>query len=264
MFQIYALLWVYNIVPLLFPGLLFFYIARARLFPPTSTEILRQATNRIQRSAEARELSCELHLKSGFGLVAQRARGLYHNLRGERTASPQGSALARGLEGSATLAGMMGAATPSRPRREIPRSSPLARAVATSSAAGAVAAPSRVSIDDIRPQKVPAPAHASETEMNDGLEKESKGKSVSLYGIGMKTLGPPIQEYLGQASDIAEKIKKYKSPLLSPDFLADSESCRLKACLSTRTTQRSIRSASDFWASALSSSYARPGFSTKE
>ncbi|KAL8293605.1 hypothetical protein RQP46_000306 [Phenoliferia psychrophenolica] len=143
-FITYVILWYYNIVLILIPGILLYHITKKRLFPPSSAEILRQATDRVRRQAEAAQLSTQLQSTSRLGFVTQGARGLYHNIRGDRTSSPQGSALARGLEGSAMLGGMMAAGGTSRPSREIPKTSALARAIAgTSGVTGGVAAPSR-------------------------------------------------------------------------------------------------------------------------
>lgn len=205
------MLWYYNLVPILVPGFLLYHILHARLFPPTASEILAQATDRVRRSAEAAELSTQLNSTSRLGFVRQGARGLYHNIRGERPSSSQGSALARGLEGSAMLGGMMaasaGVSKASKP--EIPRTSALARAIAgTSGVAGGIAAPSRVSIDELRP---PPAAPSPEPESEDTSEADGKPKPTSLYGTATevaRVFGPPLEEYLGQASDYAEKIKK--------------------------------------------------------
>ncbi|KAK4704855.1 hypothetical protein P7C70_g1348, partial [Phenoliferia sp. Uapishka_3] len=224
----YAVLWYVNLIPLLFPATFLYYILRSRFFPPTADEILAQARDRVRRTAEAAELSSQLHATGRLGFLAQGARGAAESARGflgGLRSEAQENALARGLEGS-MLGGMMLAAGGTRAakpvEREIPRTSALARAIAgTSGVAGGVVGHERVSIDELRP---PA-GSATDMESGGGPDPESKSKTTTLYGTTtelLRVFGPPMEEYLGQASDLAEKVKNL---LVHPDHPAVEPVC---------------------------------------
>ncbi|KAM0752780.1 hypothetical protein T439DRAFT_323388 [Meredithblackwellia eburnea MCA 4105] len=226
---LYSFLWLFNLLPLLPFGILLFLILRSRLFPPTPEEILSRASDRIKRSAEAAELSQELKKTSKIGFALQGARGLFHR---KAESKENVSALAMGLQGSMMLGGMVAAGTSAvnnekggmssllsgikKPKEDKDKTtSALARAIAgTSGVAGGIAAPTRVTIEELQAAKKGKKASKkdeSEDDDSDEEDKESRhAKGTSLYGTMQEVLrvfGPPIQEYLGQASDMAEKIK---------------------------------------------------------
>lgn len=197
--QLYCVLWYFDLILLLPFGALLFFILRARLFPPTPEEILAQATIRVRRAAEAAQLSNELKSTSRIGFAFQGTKSLFSGIRSKG----EGSALVRGLEGSAFLGGMAVGSKPLRPEAEIPKTSALARAIV---GASGVTAGVGASVDELGP--------ATTGEHREGAAEvptSNEGKPTSLYNTAteaMRVFGPPIQEYLGQAADMAEKIKK--------------------------------------------------------
>lgn len=174
--QLYVVLWIFDLIPM-FPPLAFLaMLLHARWFPPSPAERLAQSKDRSLRAAHATELSKQLKTSNRFSFAFEGAKNLVHDLT-KSSSSSQPGVLARGLGGSATLAGMAGGL------------------------------------------KIVDEVEKSKTTRTTKSKSSAEGEDVSVYRLASdltEVFGPPIQEGMGQVSDIAEKIKKYVPPPSSP------------------------------------------------
>lgn len=69
--QLYTFLVLFDLVPFFLPFLALCFLARARLFPPSTEEQLAHLMERSSRSSEATELSEELGTPSRFGFAKE-------------------------------------------------------------------------------------------------------------------------------------------------------------------------------------------------
>lgn len=186
--MLYALFWVFDIVPALVPLALLYQLLKSRLFPPTPEELLFESITRTNRDREAHELSRQLKVSGRIGFAAESVRGKLLKAVGKLEDEDEpGTTLAKGLEGSALLGGLAGGLLD---RDVLARARAMRKQVKARSPSGFAKA-----VNGGPP----------------GLEETGSDENVSLYQIMKqvsKVIGPFGQEMLHQGADLGEMLKK--------------------------------------------------------
>ncbi|GAA5858679.1 hypothetical protein JCM1840_006513 [Sporobolomyces johnsonii] len=253
---LYLFLWLFDLIPL-FPIAVFLaLILRARLFPPSTSEVLATSTERAARTREAAELSKQLKNSSGrIGFAFEGARSLLSDLREHvplRRSADEEKTLASAVGASALLGGIAAGASidgetlRKRKGKELDESSALARAIgASAGVAGGVAAPERTTIETLKPD---VPRDVNDPSYDHDSPATNQSGDVSIYRLVRnlsKSFGPPLQTLLDDAADLLEMarnlIQHPDHPSVTPVL------CRLSfTCLTLLLTPTWIQIKS-FW-----------------
>ncbi|GAA5888574.1 hypothetical protein JCM6882_009002 [Rhodosporidiobolus microsporus] len=206
----YALLVATDLV-LAFPvGVLVYYLARARLFPPAPEELLRQAEERAERSKEAKELGKQLQSSAGSGrfgisLAGEGVKGVWSEVKERVTGRDDDGgdekSIKTGLGSSALLGGLAGLSkeTADKLRHRSfshPRTSSSPSTTSPADAASTA------------PTSPPSPTSPASTEPARGVS--GKPEDVSLYRLARnlaRRFGPHLQMWAEEVAELGEGIK---------------------------------------------------------
>ncbi|BGP17743.1 hypothetical protein JCM10213v2_005785 [Rhodosporidiobolus nylandii] len=211
----YALLWLADLLPLVPVAVLAWYLAKARLFPPSPEELVAQAEERAARTKEAAELGKQLQTSSqvGFGIAGEGVKGLWSEVkervgRGGSEDGAEEKSIASGLGSSALLGGIAGmpreAADRLRKRTSHGRSTSFASLEASTSSP-----PSSPSAGG---PSQPNPASSAAFPRPDEPARGVSGgdEDVSLYRLARnmaRVFGPHLQLWAEELAELSEGVK---------------------------------------------------------
>ncbi|GAA5864722.1 hypothetical protein JCM8547_008282 [Rhodosporidiobolus lusitaniae] len=197
---VYAALWWFDLLPTFPLILLIGALLRARLFPPSPVELLKQAEERRERTEEASELGRQLQSTAqsagrfGLGMAAQGLRGVWDDIRERGRSEEEEKSLMSGLGSGALLGGLAGLQGEAAERLRMRKKSAGAGAGMGTSP---LASPVQEKKEDAA-EKEPAKGPSGRTD------------DVSLYRLAKnlsRSFGPQVQLWADDAVELGEGVK---------------------------------------------------------